>query len=228
MEKDHIKELNEKQREAVFEENKRICVVAGPGCGKTKTLVSKIIYLIKDKEVDPRKILVLTFAKKAIKEIKKRVTESIEGINARELDIYNFHSFCFRVLKNYSEYLGFESNKFPVYDRYEQEIVIKKILQESELSCEKKEVNSVISVINNLKNGKISEEILIKNPLMRNKYQVYEKYEKFLKLNKSLDFNDLLIYTIKLFQNFPKIAESFKEQFSNILIDEFQDINSIQ
>src|SRR5579871_5333367 len=97
-----LQELNQQQRQAVYEKHSRVCVIAGPGCGKTKTLVSRIIYLLVGEKVPPHNILVLTFAKKAIKEIKKRVFSFISAVSSRDPHIYNFHSFCFRVLNQHS------------------------------------------------------------------------------------------------------------------------------
>src|SRR6185369_15071312 len=97
-----FQELNEQQKQAVYEEHPRVCVIAGPGCGKTKTLVSKAIYLLLSQQVQPENILILTFAKKAIKEVRKRIFSYITAVSPKNLHIYNFHSFCFRVLNKHS------------------------------------------------------------------------------------------------------------------------------
>ncbi|CAG8502227.1 1800_t:CDS:2 [Gigaspora margarita] len=144
---------------AVYETHPRICVIAGPGCGKTKTLVSRLIYLLTSQKAQPQNILVLTFAKKAIKEIKKRVFSHITTVSPKDLHIYNFHSFCFNVLNKHSHLLGFP--------------------------------------------------------------------DKYLKTNKALDFNDLLLYTIALFNYHPQVRKEYQNQFTHILLDEFQDINTI-
>src|SRR6266496_4140906 len=93
-----FQELNEQQKQAVYEKHPRVCVIAGPGCGKTKTLVSKAIYLLLSQQTQPENILILTFAKKAIKEVRKRIFAYITTVAPKNLHIYNFHSFCFRVL----------------------------------------------------------------------------------------------------------------------------------
>jgi DNA helicase-2/ATP-dependent DNA helicase PcrA len=142
---DFFQELNEQQKQAVYEEHTRICIIAGPGCGKTRTLVSRFIYLLVKKEIRPENILVLTFAKKAIKEIKKRVFFYTENISPKNLHIYNFHSFCFRVLNKYSYLLGFPESKFLIYNRSEQEAVIRKIIH---YSADRKEINTIIAYIN--------------------------------------------------------------------------------
>src|SRR3954462_2439580 len=143
-----FQELNPQQKQAVYETHPRICVIAGPGCGKTRTLVSRLIYLLAEKKTPPKNILVLTFAKKAIKEIKKRVFAYITTISPRDLHIYNFHSFCFRVLNQHAHLLGFPDSKFPVYDRHEQETIVRKILYQDNQNTEKKEINTILSCIN--------------------------------------------------------------------------------
>jgi DNA helicase-2/ATP-dependent DNA helicase PcrA len=223
-----LQELNERQKQAVYEEHPRICVIAGPGCGKTKTLVSRLIYLLSSQKAQPRNILVLTFAKKAIKEIKKRVFSHITTVSPKELHIYNFHSFCFRVLNNHSQLLGFPDNKFPVYDRHEQETIIRKILYQDDREAEKKEINTILSYISSWKNGKLDNDSSQFNELTNERYEVYQKYEEYLKNNRALDFNDLLIYTISLFTNHPEICQEYQSQFTHILLDEFQDINNVQ
>src|SRR5437016_5012334 len=137
-------ELNSQQKQAVREQHSRICVIAGPGCGKTRTLVSRLIYLLSEHKIPPQSVLVLTFAKKAIKEIKKRVFTYITTISPRDLHIYNFHSFCFHVLNQHSHLLGFPDSKFPVYDRHEQETIVRKILYQDNQNAEKKEINTIL------------------------------------------------------------------------------------
>src|SRR3954468_11425107 len=140
-----LQELNEQQKQAVYEEHPRICVIAGPGCGKTKTLVSRVIYLLVEKKIPSQSILVLTFAKKAIKEIKKRVFSYITTVSPKDLHIYNFHSFCFYVLNKHSHLLGFPNSKFPVYDRREQEEIVRKILYQLNYNTDQKEINTTVA-----------------------------------------------------------------------------------
>src|SRR3954447_14890652 len=142
-----LQELNEQQKQAVYEEHPRICVIAGPGCGKTKTLVSRLIYLLSSQKAQPPNILVLTFAKKAIKEIKKRVFAYITTVSPKDLHIYNFHSFCFHVLNKHSHLLGFPDSRFPVYDRHEQEAVVRKIIYQNNYNCDQKEISTILTCI---------------------------------------------------------------------------------
>src|ERR1043166_8762944 len=142
-----FRELNERQKQAVYEEHPRICVIAGPGCGKTKTLVSRLIHLLVNKKIPPSNILVLTFAKKAIKEVKKRVFSYLTTAAPKDLHIYNFHSFCFHVLNKHSYLLGFPDSKFPVYDRHEQEGVVRKIIYQNNYNCDQKEISTILTYI---------------------------------------------------------------------------------
>src|SRR6185312_2397713 len=144
---EYLRELNKQQKQAVLEKHPVLCVIAGPGCGKTKTLVSKAIHLLTSHKAQPQNILVLTFAKKAIKEIKKRVFSHITTVSPKDLHIYNFHSFCFHVLNRHSHLLGFPDSKFPVYDRHEQEVIIRKILYQNNCNAEKKEINTILAYI---------------------------------------------------------------------------------
>jgi len=225
---DFLEELNEQQKQAVYEEHPRICVIAGPGCGKTKTLVSRLIYLLASQKAQSQNILVLTFAKKAIKEIKKRVFSHITTVSPRDLHIYNFHSFCFNVLNKHSHLLGFPDSKFPVYDRHEQEVIIRKILYQNNCNAEKKEINTILAYISGWKNGKLDADPLQFDELTKTRYEIYQKYEEYLKTNKALDFNDLLLYTIALLNYHSQVRKEYQEQFTHILLDEFQDINNIQ
>jgi len=144
---EYLQDLNLQQKKAVLEEHKLVCIIAGPGCGKTKTLISRIIYLLAEKKIEPRQILVLTFAKKAIKEIKKRIYPYVAPVQKLELNIYNFHSFCYYILSKHSSLLGFPENKFPVYDRHDQENIIKKIVYSLNYQAEQKEISTILSLI---------------------------------------------------------------------------------
>ncbi|CAG8822721.1 7834_t:CDS:2, partial [Cetraspora pellucida] len=170
---DYLRDLNPQQKQAVLELHPR--------------------------QAQPQNILILTFAKKAIKEIKKRIFDQVASVAKKDLHIYNFHSFCFHVLSQHSYLLGFPASKFPVYARHEQEEVVRKIVRQINYNHEQKEINTIISCI---------------------------EYQEYLQANKALDFNDLLIYTIRLFRQHPSVREEYQRQFTHILLDEFQDINA--
>src|SRR3954464_15884199 len=222
-----LRELNDQQREAVLTEHPRLCVIAGPGCGKTKTLISKAIYLLTIKKVKPKEILILTFAKKAIKEIKKRITFYIGTVAKTDLIIANFHSFCYQVLRDNAHLLGFGENELLVYDRRDQETIVKKIAYNLNYNYDSKELRTILTFISVCKNS-LDVDILELNEADRKRYEVYEKYQNHLKENKALDFNDLLLYTIALFNSQPTVKEKYQARFKHILVDEFQDVNHIQ
>jgi DNA helicase-2/ATP-dependent DNA helicase PcrA len=224
---EYLQDLNPQQKKAALEEHKLICVIAGPGCGKTKTLISRIIYLLAEKKIEPRQVLVLTFAKKAIKEIKKRIYPYIAPTQKSELNIYNFHSFCYTLLSKHASLLGFPENKFPVYDRHDQENIIKKIVYNLNYQAEQKEISTILSLISRWKN-RLEADPSNLTETDRLRYQIYQEYQKYLTENQALDFNDLLLYTIKLFTSHPEIKKVYQQQFLHVLVDEFQDVNDIQ
>jgi DNA helicase-2/ATP-dependent DNA helicase PcrA len=224
---DFLTELNEQQKKAVLCEDKRICVIAGPGCGKTKTLISRALYLLKSQKVPAEQILLLTFSKKAIREIENRITSSLGtswfGSNPT---IANLHSFCYQFLRKHSSQLGFIGNSFPLYDRKDQEDLVKKILADKNfsLSTDSKEINTIVRLIS------LSKVIDDNNFTLFTDWRklLAQEYQKYLQTNKALDFNDLLLMTIKILERFPKIRSEYQIKFTNVLVDEFQDINQIQ
>jgi len=222
-----LETLNEQQKKAVMEKHLRVCVIAGPGCGKTRTLISRAVYLLVNQKIPPTQILILTFAKKAIKEIKKRIALQIDSTDKSELNIYNFHSFCYRVLLKHAHFLGFPENKFPIYDRSDQESIIRKIIYELDYNCDQKEINTILSFIARCKNGWDVDPLYL-TEFDQKRHEIYQKYQKYLKENKAMDFQDLLLYTIQLLNNQPQIQKEYHEQFQHILVDEFQDVNNIQ
>ncbi|WNE41341.1 MAG: ATP-dependent DNA helicase PcrA [Mycoplasmataceae bacterium] len=221
-----LEELNDQQSSAVFSKKNKICVIAGPGCGKTRTLVARVIHLISSKEFEPESILLLTFSKKAIKEIKERIVDSIGSRYSFYLNIHNFHSFCYRFLRENYSYLGFDQDNFPIYDRNDQESLLKRILFDADYSYDGKELSGLISIFSlcKIKNG--YSDYLKKNDIIR--YEIFEKYQENLKINKALDFNDLLIYTIKILKENNELRKKYQDKFTNILVDEFQDVNDVQ
>jgi len=219
-----LEEFNEKQKKAILEENKKIFLIAGAGCGKTKTLIGRVNYLILNKNVKCKEILILTFTKKAIKEIKERIIFSLND-SFKDIFVYNFHSFCFKILNRYSYLIGFENNKFLVYDKKEQETLIKNILTNEKLETDRKNINNIIFFINNIKNKKIDINKLKKDD---KRVKIYEEYEKYFNKNKLFDYNDLILKSLKILIENPNIRKKYQDDFQHIFIDEFQDINSIQ
>ena len=215
-----LEKLNEQQREAVLEKSSHVCVIAGAGCGKTTTLIYRICFLLSVKKVKAENILILTFAKKAMREIVERVS-NVLGAEGANLYIYNFHSFCFSVLLKHSKLLGYLNNNLVVYDADDQQTVIKEFVLFDKKN--KEEAIETVLLINNIKNQKKNDADISKAERV-----LFESYQNCLRENKAIDFNDLIILTIRLFVNFPEICENYRNKFSYILIDESQDLNEIQ
>lgn len=224
-----LKELNDKQYEAVTATEGPSLIIAGAGSGKTKVLTTKIAFLIEEKNVDPYNILAITFTNKAAKEMKDRVFTLI-GDTAKYIQVSTFHSFGLRLLRDNCEVLGYDRN-FVIMDSDDSLTVVKKILKDANYDPKVYNPRAIRNKISSCKNE-------LMTPLMYEKYatseyekiilEVYEKYEKKLKQNNSVDFDDLLILPIKLFRENPSILEKYQERFKHILIDEYQDTNEAQ
>ncbi len=221
--------LNESQKEAVITTEGPVLVLAGAGSGKTRVLTTRVAYLVQEKKINPNHILAITFTNKAAHEMKERVL-SILGSIAYKIQISTFHSFGLQLMKENYEILGYQSN-FTIMDSDDTLTIIKKIIKE--LGYDPKEYNpkAIRNKISGAKNELLNakeyekyaattyEEVVVK---------VYERYEKKLKTNNSLDFDDLLMKPIELFSSHPEILKKYQEKFEYILIDEYQDTNKAQ
>jgi len=220
-----LSELNDQQKMAVITSGKKVCVIAGAGCGKTKTLISRVLYLIRSKQTQASEILLLTFSKKAIAEIQRRITNSLvekEGLPW----IANIHSFCFKLLRQYSSLIGYPNNVFPLYDQKDQEEVLKKIFADHNLSAGKdgREIYHLVSLISF---AKVTGDAKF-NSLAKKERALAHEYQTFLAVNQALDFNDLLTTTVKILEQFPLVRAEYQKKFTHVLVDEFQDVNDIQ
>jgi len=225
---DILENLNEKQQEAVKTIEGPLLVLAGAGSGKTKVLTTRIAYLIQ-KGIDPDNILAITFTNKAAGEMKDRIYKLI-GYFARTMQISTFHSFGLRLIKENYEYLGYDKN-FVIFDSDDSLTIIKKILKEKNLDPTKFNPRAIKNKISSLKNELITPSMFKAKAFIEFEkvvFEVYQKYEDNLYQNNSLDFDDLLILPIKLFQERKDILESYQEKFKYILIDEYQDTNEAQ
>ncbi len=221
--------LNPEQKAAVENTEGPMLILAGAGSGKTKVLTSRIAYLI-DKGVAPYKILAITFTNKAAKEMRSRVDGMI-GDYAKDVWLYTFHAFCSRFLRREIEHLGIYKNNFAIYDTADSKNVIKSALKDLNLDEKRYPVNNVLSVISNAKNNLQDAETFEK--LAGDFYEqkiadVYKIYEQRLILNNALDFDDLLIVSIKLLQSNEEVRTKYQEKFKYVLVDEYQDTNHAQ
>ena len=221
--------LNDKQREAVLYNDGPLLIIAGAGAGKTKTLTTKIAYLIGEENASPYSILAITFTNKAAKEMKDRLY-SIIGDEAKKLQVSTFHSFGLKLIRENCRVLGYDSN-FVIMDSDDSLTVVKRILKELNLDPKVYNPKAIRNKISSCKNDMVSPEKYEQYAVSDYEkivHKVYEKYEHKLKSNNSVDFDDLLLLPIKLFNNNPDILERYQNFYKYILIDEYQDTNEAQ
>jgi len=224
-----IKGLNEEQKEAVLATEGPVLVIAGAGSGKTRLLVHRIAYLIKEKKVSARNVLAVTFTNKAAGEMKERVKELLKGGYFSEPWMGTFHHICVRILRVEIDKIGYKKS-FVIYDDSDQLALVKKIMKEKEISADQFNPRAMLAVISKAKGELQSVEDYISGEsyFERIVARVYEAYQKTLLNNNALDFDDLLQKTVELFQKFPDILEKYQNIFRYILVDEYQDTNHAQ
>ncbi len=221
--------LNNKQKEAVDITEGPILILAGAGSGKTKVLTTKVAYLVNEKDIDPHNILAITFTNKAAKEMKERVLNML-GPVAYNIQISTFHSLGLLLLKENYEKLNYQKN-FTILDSDDTLTVIKKILKEMNLDTKIYNPRTIKNKISSAKNELMDAESYSR--FANSDYEqiiidVFRKYEKKIKQNNSVDFDDLLVLPIKLFQKHPDILQKYQERFKYLLVDEYQDTNEAQ
>lgn len=224
-----IEALNEKQKEAVTTTEGPLLVLAGAGSGKTKVLTTRIAYLVHQIGVDPYHILAITFTNKAAKEMKERVIYML-GPVAYQIQISTFHSLGLVIMRENYEKLGYEAN-FTIIDSDDSLTVIKKILKDLNLDPKEYNPRAIKSKISSAKNEliSVSEYAKYANTDFEEKVlEVYDRYQQKLKINNSLDFDDLLTLPIYLFATYPDVLKKYQERFQYILVDEYQDTNEAQ
>ena len=222
--------LNNEQREAVFCTEGPLLMLAGAGSGKTRSLTHRIAYLIEEKGVAPWNILAITFTNKAAQEMRETV-DALVGYGSEDIWISTFHATCSRILRRHIDLLGYDRN-FTIYDASDQKSLMKEVLKEMKIDTKQFPERSVMSEISSAKNE-------YKSPLdYRNEYgsnfrnqriaDIYEHYQKRLKENNALDFDDLLVKMVDLFQTNPDVLEHYQDRFQYIMVDEYQDTNTVQ
>ncbi len=225
-----IDNLNERQREAVLHVDGPLLILAGAGSGKTRVITNRIGYLIQEVGVDPKSILAITFTNKAAAEMRERIDAQL-GMSAGGAWICTFHSACVRILRMYGHMLGYDDN-FSIYDSDDQKSLIKKICKDLNIDTKQFKEKALLSRISSAKNELVSAEDYEKyssgDYYDRKVALVYAAYQKELKNNNALDFDDLIGMTVRLFKKEPEILERFQERFKYISIDEYQDTNTAQ
>lgn len=227
--RDYLEELNEAQREAVIYNGSSLLIFAGAGSGKTRVITYKIAYLIDALKVSPSRILAVTFTNKAANEMKER-TESLLGDEIKSLWIGTFHSICAKMLRRDINLLGFKSN-FTILDEDDSERAIKEVMKRLNIDTKYLAPSSVKNYISQAKTSFINAEdfkLQAREYIEKVVSSVYSGYEAFLKLNNSLDFDDLIFLTVKLLKGHEDVAYYYSNKFKYLLVDEYQDINMMQ
>ncbi len=227
---DLIEGLNDKQKEAVLNTDGPCLVIAGAGSGKTKVLTHKIAYLMAEKNIKPWNILAITFTNKAANEMKQRV-ENLVGEAAKDMWIGTFHSICVRILRKTIDRIGFDSS-FLIFDTSDQKTLIKECMKTLKIDDKMFTDKSVLAEISNGKNEMLEPKaymVKYAGDFRREKIgEIYELYQKRLKENNAIDFDDIINFTIKILTENPDILEYYSEKFKYILVDEYQDTNKAQ
>ena len=222
--------LNTEQREAVFHTEGPVLILAGAGSGKTRVLTHRIAYLIEEKGVNPWNIMAITFTNKAAGEMRERV-DKIVGFGAESIWVSTFHSSCVRMLRRFIDRLGYDTN-FTIYDADDQKTLMKDICKRLDIDTKIYKEKAILAAISSAKDELISpEEYEIQNMADFYKKKVilaYKEYQKELKKNNALDFDDLIVKTVELFQSSPDVLKYFQERFRYIMVDEYQDTNTAQ
>ncbi len=222
--------LNDKQYEAVINTDGPCLVIAGAGSGKTKVLTHKIAYLMQEKDIKPWNILAITFTNKAANEMKERV-EALVGDDAKDMWIGTFHSICVKILRRFIDRIGFD-HSFVIFDTSDQRTLIKECLKDLQIDDKMFTDRIVQFEISNAKNDmKEPEEYeaMVKGDYRREKIaSVYNLYQRRLKENNAIDFDDIINYTIKIFRENDDVLDYYTNKFNYILVDEYQDTNKSQ
>ena len=222
--------LNPPQQEAVFHTEGPLLILAGAGSGKTRVLTHRIAHLIADKGVNPFNILAITFTNKAAQEMRERV-DKLTGADGMSVWVATFHSTCVRILRRYIDRLGYD-NRFTIYDSDDQKTLMKEICRKLNIDTKKYKERSLLAQISHAKDEMITPDEMEMNAggdfNQKKVAQVYREYQAELKSNNALDFDDLLVKTVELFQNCGDVLESYQEKFRYIMVDEYQDTNTVQ
>ena len=225
-----LNELNENQRKAAEKIEGPVLILAGAGSGKTRTVTYRIAHMIKEKNISPLNILALTFTNKAAREMKERAEELIGEENSYNLVVSTFHSFAVRILKTYSERIGYGRN-FNIYDVDDQKSIITKIKKEMNIKDDIAP-GRIANRISKLKEDgvgldEVSRQLDLKIPANRLFYDIYKKYDEVLKANNAMDFSDLLLNARRLLDD-KYVLDIIQNRYQYIVVDEYQDTNNIQ
>jgi len=222
--------LNDMQQMATFHTDGPLLILAGAGSGKTRVLTHRIAYLIEEKSVNPYNIMAITFTNKAAAEMRSRVNK-IVGFGAEQVWVSTFHSACVRILRRYIDRIGY-STDFTIYDTDDQKRLMKNIIKELNLNTKIYKENAMLGKISDFKNKLITTgdvAAMARNDFkMVNISKIYDEYQEALKKNNALDFDDLIMKTVQLFNKCPEVLEGYQNRLQYIMVDEYQDTNAAQ
>ena len=223
-----IDSMNDRQMEAMLHKDGPELILAGAGSGKTRVLTHRIAWLIREQGVAPWHILAITFTDKAAAEMRERVGKLVENC-ADQVWVATFHSTCVRILRRFIDHLGYDG-RFNIYDTDDQKTLMKQVFKDLSIGGQLKE-RTAMSVISAAKNELIGPEEFMKEAAGYVEEQIgrcYRRYQALLKQNNALDFDDLIMKTVELFETCPEVLENYQERFRYILVDEYQDTNRAQ
>ncbi|MGH3474606.1 MAG: ATP-dependent helicase, partial [Aeromicrobium sp.] len=224
-----LEDLNDAQREAVAHKIGQLLVVAGAGSGKTRVLTRRVAWLIAARGAHPGSILAITFTNKAAAEMRHRVAELVGGAS-RAMWVSTFHSACVRILRREANRFGFSSS-FSVYDAADSRRLMTLVCRDMDLDPKKVNPRAVLHWVSNLKNELVDHEAAgskAENPTEELYAEAYGHYQRRLKAANAMDFDDLIMMTVHLFQAFPDVRETYRRRFRHVLVDEYQDTNHAQ
>ena len=229
MEENFLSNLNEDQKKAVISTDGPNLIVAGAGSGKTRVLTTKLAYLIKNKKAWPNQILCVTFTNKAAREMQNRVMNFFKGAKNSVSWLGTFHSISVKFLRRHAEALGFKSN-FTILDTDDQKKLIKKVIEGENLDAKKYSPQLILAIIDKWKNkGQLPNDVKGKfDPIEKIVHKIYKIYQQKIKDLNCMDFGDLILYSVQLFEKNSDIRQIYQKNFKYILVDEFQDTNFIQ
>lgn len=222
--------LNPQQQEAVYHTEGPLLILAGAGSGKTRVLTHRIAYLIDKKGINPWNILAITFTNKAASEMRERV-DKIVGFGSESVWVSTFHSTCVRILRRYIDRLGYDT-RFAIYDTEDQKTLMKEVCRKLNIDTKKTKERSLLAQISHAKDELITPDEMELNAggdfVKKKVAEVYREYQAALRRNNALDFDDLIVKTVELFQNCGDVLENYQERFRYIMVDEYQDTNTVQ